>query len=57
MENKPDCQRTGNEELLDCEMWIVNYCKEKLKKMVWVHGTANRLIILDPEKISCLRQY
>lgn len=43
-------KRTGNEELLDCEMWIVNYCKEKLKKMVWVHGTANRLIILDPEK-------
>ena len=22
-------KRTGNEELLDCEMWIVNYCKEK----------------------------
>lgn len=43
-------KRAGNEELSDCEMWIVNYCKEKLKKMVWVHGTANRLIILDPEK-------
>ena len=26
-------KRTGNEELSDCEMWIVNYCKEKFKKM------------------------
>lgn len=43
-------KRAGNEELSDCEMWIVNYCKEKLKKMVWVHGMDNRLIILDPEK-------